>query len=153
VATRNQRSLVGAFAALCCCARSPVLGARAAGARRRCGGRGEEEGGSSTPAPPASAGVTTCAGSRSRAASFMLLAVSNHITRTSPPFRFCGSAAGVVLLSFIFCFDHDGCIGRACISRFSSWRCRMGWLLDSLDLKVAIPAYLAGCSCVHVLPR
>ena len=79
-------------------------------------------------------------------ASFMLLAVSNHITQNiaSIPFLWIPPLA-LYLLSFIFCFDHDGWYRpRVVLALLVVALPAMGWLLDSLDLKYAIPTYLAG---------
>ena len=79
-------------------------------------------------------------------ATFMLLAVSNHITQNvaSIPFLWIPPLA-LYLLSFILCFDHDGWYRpRAFLLLLAIALPGMGWLLDSLDLKVAIPSYLAG---------
>lgn len=79
-------------------------------------------------------------------ASYMLLAVSNHVTQNiaSIPFLWIPPLA-LYLLSFILCFDHDGWYRpRVYLVLLIVALPGMGWLLDSLDLKVAIPAYLAG---------
>jgi len=79
-------------------------------------------------------------------ASFMLLAVSNHITQNiaSIPFLWIPPLA-LYLLSFIFCFDHDGWYRpRVVLALLIVALPGMGWLLDSLDLKLAVPTYLAG---------
>ena len=79
-------------------------------------------------------------------ASFMLLAVSNHITQNiaSIPFLWIPPLA-LYLLSFILCFDHDGWYRpRIYLALLIVALPGMGWLLDSLDLKYAIPTYLAG---------
>ncbi len=79
-------------------------------------------------------------------ASFMLLAVSNHITQNiaSIPFLWIPPLA-LYLLSFILCFDHDGWYRpRVVLVLLMVALPAMGWLLDSLDLKYAIPTYLAG---------
>src|SRR3990170_1845332 len=79
-------------------------------------------------------------------ASFMLLAVSNHITQNiaSIPFLWIPPLA-LYLLPFILCFDHDGWYRpRVVLVLLTVALPGMGWLLDSLDLKVAIPVYLAG---------
>jgi SAM-dependent methyltransferase len=79
-------------------------------------------------------------------ASFMLLAVSNHVTQNiaSIPFLWIPPLA-LYLLSFILCFDHDGWYRpRIYLALLIVALPGMGWLLDSLDLKVAIPTYLAG---------
>jgi hypothetical protein len=79
-------------------------------------------------------------------ASYMLLAVSNHITQNiaSIPFLWIPPLA-LYLLSFILCFDHDGWYRpRVVLALLIVALPGMGWLLESLDLKIAIPAYLAG---------
>ena len=79
-------------------------------------------------------------------ASYMLLAVSNHITQNiaSIPFLWILPLA-LYLLSFILCFDHDGWYRpRVVLVLLIVALPGMGWLLDSLELKYAIPAYLAG---------
>jgi spermidine synthase len=79
-------------------------------------------------------------------ASFMLLAVSNHITQNiaSIPFLWVPPLA-LYLLSFILCFDHDGWYWpRSYQLLLVAAIAGMAWLLDSLDLKLAIPVYLAG---------
>ena len=79
-------------------------------------------------------------------ASYMLLAVSNHITQNiaSIPFLWIPPLA-LYLLSFILCFDHDGWYPpRVVLVLLIVALPGMGWLLDSLELQYAIPAYLAG---------
>jgi len=79
-------------------------------------------------------------------ASYMLLAVSNHIAQNvaSIPFLWIPPLV-LYLLSFILCFDHDGWYWpRVYQLLLVAAIGGMAWLLDSLDLKVAIPAYLAG---------
>jgi len=78
--------------------------------------------------------------------SYMLLAVSNHVTQNiaSVPFLWIPPLA-LYLLSFILCFDHDGWYRpRVVLVLLIVALPGMGWLLDSLDLQYAIPAYLAG---------
>ena len=75
-------------------------------------------------------------------ASYMLLAVSNHVTQNiaSIPFLWIPPLA-LYLLSFILCFDHDGWYRpRVFLVLLIVALPGMGWLLDSLDLRVAIPA-------------
>jgi len=76
----------------------------------------------------------------------MLLAVSNHVIQNiaSIPFLWIPPLA-LYLLSFILCFDHDGWYRpRVVLVLLIVALPGMGWLLDSLDLKYAIPSYLAG---------
>jgi len=79
-------------------------------------------------------------------ASFMLLAVSNHIIQNiaSIPFLWIAPLA-LYLASFILCFEGDGWYRRGpCLALLAVGLVVMAWFLDSLELKVAIPIYLAG---------
>ena len=150
VATRTQAlgwsAAYAAFVLLCAVA--AVFGSRAQPSRRGdalevTGGDGLE--GRAPHSPPRSRDYLRwmmLAG----LASFMLLAVSNHITQNiaSIPFLWIPPLA-LYLLSFILCFDHDGWYRpRVVLVLLIVALPGMGWLLDSLDLKVAIPVYLAG---------
>ena len=79
-------------------------------------------------------------------ASFMLLAVSNHIVQNiaSIPFLWIAPLA-LYLASFILCFEGDSWYRRGpYLALLAAGLVVMAWFLDSLDLKLAIPVYLAG---------
>lgn len=79
-------------------------------------------------------------------ASFMLLAVSNHIIQNiaSIPFLWIAPLA-LYLASFILCFEGDGWYRRGpYLALLAPGLVVMAWFLDSLELKVAIPIYLTG---------
>ena len=80
------------------------------------------------------------------AGSAMLLAISNHITQNvaSVPFLWIVPLS-LYLLSFVLCFDSNGWY-RPRINHvlLAAAMVGMAWLLDSLDLKLAIPVYLGG---------
>ena len=79
-------------------------------------------------------------------ASFLLLAVTNHICQNvaSLPFLWI-LPLGLYLGTFILCFDHPRWYRRNVFLVLAAivlpW---MGWYSDSLDLKLVIPMYLAG---------
>jgi SAM-dependent methyltransferase len=79
-------------------------------------------------------------------ASFLLLAVTNHITQNiaSLPFLWIPPLA-LYLGSFILCFDHPRWYQRAVFLPLAMLLLPvMGWYSDSLDLKLVIPMYLFG---------
>ena len=79
-------------------------------------------------------------------ASFLLLAVTNHICQNvaSLPFLWI-LPLGLYLGTFILCFDHPRWYRRNVFLVLAAivlpW---MGWYSDSLDLKLVVPMYLAG---------
>jgi hypothetical protein len=78
--------------------------------------------------------------------SVMLLAVTNHITQNvaSVPFLWVLPLA-LYLISFIFAFDHPRWYLRpAFIAAMAVLLPAMAYYVPSLDLKVAVPLYLAG---------
>jgi hypothetical protein len=78
--------------------------------------------------------------------SVMLLAVTNHITQniSSIPFLWVLPLA-LYLLSFILTFDHPRWYRRpAFVAALALLLPAMAWAIPSLDLKVAVPLYLAG---------
>jgi len=80
-------------------------------------------------------------------ASYMLLAVSNHLTQNiaAIPFLWIAPLA-LYLLSFILCFDSDGWYRRGpYLALLAAGLFALGWwFLESLELKYAIPAHLLG---------
>jgi SAM-dependent methyltransferase len=79
-------------------------------------------------------------------ASFLLLAVTNHICQNvaSLPFLWI-LPLSLYLATFIFCFDHPRWYRRNIFLVLAAIALPvMAWYSDSLDLKVAIPVYLAG---------
>ena len=79
-------------------------------------------------------------------ASFLLLAVTNHICQNvaSLPFLWI-LPLSLYLATFIFCFDHPRWYRRNIFLVLAAIALpAMAWYSDSLDLKVAIPIYLAG---------
>ena len=79
-------------------------------------------------------------------ASFLLLAVTNHISQNvaSLPFLWI-LPLSLYLATFIFCFDHPRWYRRNIFLVLAAIALPvMAWYSDSLDLKVAIPIYLAG---------
>ena len=79
-------------------------------------------------------------------ASFLLLAVTNHICQNvaSLPFLWI-LPLSLYLATFIFCFDHPRWYRRNIFLVLAAIALPvMAWYSDSLDLKVAIPIYLAG---------
>ncbi len=79
-------------------------------------------------------------------ASYMLLAVSNHIVQNiaSIPFLWIAPLA-LYLASFILCFEGDNWYRRGpYLALLAVGLVAMAWFLDSLDLKYAVPVYLAG---------
>ncbi|MCK9382156.1 MAG: fused MFS/spermidine synthase [Sulfuritalea sp.] len=78
--------------------------------------------------------------------SALLLAVSNHMTQNlaSVPFLWIVPLS-IYLLTFVLCFDSEGWYRRPLFLIFSALLIpAMGWLLDSLNLVLAIPVYLVG---------
>ncbi len=78
--------------------------------------------------------------------SALLLAVSNHMTQNlaSVPFLWIVPLS-IYLLTFILCFDSEGWYRRSLFLISSALLIpAMGWLLDSLNLALAIPVYLVG---------
>src|SRR4051812_17300311 len=78
--------------------------------------------------------------------SVMLLAVTNHITQNvaSVPFLWVVPLA-LYLLTFILVFDHPRWYVRPVfVALMVGLLPLMGWYVPSLDLKVAVPLYLAG---------
>jgi SAM-dependent methyltransferase len=79
-------------------------------------------------------------------ASFLLLAVTNHICQNvaSLPFLWI-LPLGLYLGTFILCFDHPRWYRRNVFLVLAAivlpW---MGWYSDSLDLKLVVPMYLVG---------
>jgi SAM-dependent methyltransferase len=79
-------------------------------------------------------------------ASFLLLAVTNHICQNvaSLPFLWI-LPLGLYLGTFILCFDHPRWYQRNVFLVLAAivlpW---MGWYSDSLDLKLVVPMYLVG---------
>ena len=92
--------------------------------------------------------------------SWLLLAITNHITQNiaSIPFLWLAPLT-LYLLTFILCFESDGWYQRtlmlgplAVILGFCAWGLQTSDV--TLDIKIAIPLYLAGLFIVlHVLPR
>jgi len=79
-------------------------------------------------------------------ASFLLLAVTNHICQNvaSLPFLWILPLT-LYLATFIFCFDHPRWYRRNIFLVLAAVALPvMAWYSDSLDLKVAIPIYLGG---------
>jgi hypothetical protein len=79
-------------------------------------------------------------------ASFLLLAVTNHICQNvaSIPFLWI-MPLSLYLATFIFCFDHPRWYRRNLFLFLAAIVLPvMAWHSDSLDLKVVIPMYLAG---------
>ena len=79
-------------------------------------------------------------------ASFLLLAVTNHISQNvaSLPFMWIVPLS-LYLATFIFCFDHPRWYRRTVFLLLAAILLPlMAWYSDSLDLKLAIPIYLAG---------
>ena len=79
-------------------------------------------------------------------ASFLLLAVTNHISQNvaSLPFMWILPLA-LYLATFIFCFDHPRWYRRNIFLVLAAIALPvMAWYSDSLDLKLVIPIYLAG---------
>lgn len=126
-----------------------LTGWAAAGSLR---GAGAAEAVAGSPAPAAEAaeapGVLAqvtwlvCAGT----ASFLLLAVTNHITQNiaSLPFLWLPPLA-LYLATFILCFDHPRWYQRAVFLPLAMLLLPlMGWYSDSLNLKLVIPMYLLG---------
>ncbi|MBI3069284.1 MAG: hypothetical protein HYY79_10540, partial [Betaproteobacteria bacterium] len=78
--------------------------------------------------------------------SFLLLAVTNHITQNiaSIPFLWIVPLS-LYLVSFILCFDHPRWYARGLFMALTAAALTaMAAYIDSLDLKVAIPLYAAG---------
>ncbi|MRR51310.1 MAG: hypothetical protein EG825_10410 [Rhodocyclaceae bacterium] len=78
--------------------------------------------------------------------SALLLAVSNHMTQNvaSVPFLWI-LPLSVYLLTFILCFDGEGWYRRPLFLALAAGLIPvMGWLLDSLKLKLVVPIYLVG---------
>jgi len=78
--------------------------------------------------------------------SALLLAVSNHMTQNvaSVPFLWI-LPLSVYLLTFILCFDSEGWYRRPLFLALAVlFIPLMGWLLDSLKLKLVAPIYLLG---------
>lgn len=78
--------------------------------------------------------------------SALLLAVSNHMTQNlaSVPFLWIVPLS-IYLLTFILCFDSENWYRRPVFLAAAALLIpAMGWLLDSLNLALAIPVYLAG---------
>lgn len=78
--------------------------------------------------------------------SALLLAVSNHMTQNlaSVPFLWIVPLS-IYLLTFVLCFDSEGWYRRPLFLVLSALLIpAMGWLLDSLNLALAIPVYLVG---------
>jgi len=79
-------------------------------------------------------------------ASFLLLAVTNHICQNvaSLPFLWI-LPLSLYLATFIFCFDHPRWYRRNIFLVLAAIALPvMAWYSDSLDLKLVIPIYLAG---------
>jgi len=79
-------------------------------------------------------------------ASFLLLAVTNHICQNvaSLPFLWI-LPLSIYLATFIFCFDHPRWYRRNVFLLLAALVLPvMAWYSDSLDLKLVIPMYLAG---------
>ena len=79
-------------------------------------------------------------------ASFLLLAVTNHICQNvaSLPFLWI-MPLSIYLATFIFCFDHPRWYRRTIFLALVAIALPvMAWYSDSLDLKLVIPMYLAG---------
>ncbi len=79
-------------------------------------------------------------------ASFLLLAVTNHICQNvaSLPFLWI-LPLSLYLATFIFCFDHSRWYRRNVFLLLAAVLLPvMAWYSDSLDLKLVIPIYLAG---------
>jgi len=79
-------------------------------------------------------------------ASFLLLAVTNHICQNvaSLPFLWILPLT-LYLATFIFCFDHSRWYRRNVFLLLAAILLPvMAWYSDSLDLKLVIPMYLAG---------
>ena len=79
-------------------------------------------------------------------ASFLLLAVTNHICQNvaSLPFLWI-LPLSLYLATFIFCFDHPRWYQRKLFLLLVAILLPlMGWYSDSLQLKLVIPMYLAG---------
>ena len=79
-------------------------------------------------------------------ASFLLLAVTNHICQNvaSLPFLWI-LPLSIYLATFIFCFDHPRWYRRNVFLLLAAIVLPvMAWYSDSLDLKLVIPMYLAG---------
>jgi hypothetical protein len=79
-------------------------------------------------------------------ASFLLLAVTNHISQNvaSLPFLWI-LPLSLYLATFIFCFDHPRWYRRNIFLVLAAMVLPlMAWYSDSLDLKLVIPMYLAG---------
>ncbi|MBI4192266.1 MAG: fused MFS/spermidine synthase [Betaproteobacteria bacterium] len=79
-------------------------------------------------------------------ATFLLLAVTNHVTQNvaSLPFLWI-LPLSLYLATFIFCFDHPRWYRRNVFLLLAAIVLPlMAWYSDSLDLKLVIPMYLAG---------
>ena len=79
-------------------------------------------------------------------ATFLLLAVTNHVTQNvaSLPFLWI-MPLSLYLATFIFCFDHPRWYRRSVFLLLAATLLPlMAWYADSLDLKLVIPMYLAG---------
>jgi hypothetical protein len=79
-------------------------------------------------------------------ATFLLLAVTNHVTQNvaSLPFLWI-LPLSLYLATFIFCFDHPRWYRRnAFVLLAAILLPLMAWHADSLELKLVIPMYLAG---------
>ncbi len=79
-------------------------------------------------------------------ATFLLLAVTNHVTQNvaSLPFLWI-LPLSLYLATFIFCFDHPRWYRRNAFLVLAAVLVPlMAWYADSLELKLVIPMYLAG---------
>ncbi len=79
-------------------------------------------------------------------ATFLLLAVTNHVTQNvaSLPFLWI-LPLSLYLATFIFCFDHPRWYRRNAFLLLAAVLLPlMAWYADSLELKLVIPMYLAG---------
>ncbi len=102
--------------------------------------------GASPPEPPPSGVQQITWLTLAAMASFLLLAVTNHICQNiaSLPFLWI-LPLSLYLASFIFCFDHPRWYRRNIFLLLVAILLPlMGWYSDSLQLKLVIPMYLAG---------
>ena len=132
--------LYGVFALLCgYAAIASARGAAVTGTTRQAAVAATAE------APPSSGRQLTWL-ALAAMASFLLLAVTNHVCQNvaSLPFLWI-LPLSIYLVTFIFCFDHPRWYQRNVFLLLAAVLLPlMAWYSDSLNLKLVIPMYLAG---------
>ena len=133
--------LYGVFALLC--GYAAIASARGGAADT---GTTQQAAAAATAEPPPSLGRQLTWLALAGMASFLLLAVTNHVCQNvaSLPFLWI-LPLSLYLVTFIFCFDHPRWYQRNVFLLLAATLLPlMAWYSDSLNLKLVIPMYLAG---------